>query len=158
MFVCQYCGQTPPAVVLEIDHIKPVSHGGDNNADNLITACFECNRGKGPGLLSIAPQTVAEKAEILAEKEAQIKAFQRLQKSKNKRIEKSVDVVEQIFCDAFEKIFTPRFRRSVNHFIDRLGEEKTCWAMDRALSKELQSEATIKYFCGICWNLINGNE
>lgn len=46
-FTCQYCGRMAPDVVLEIDHIKPVKEGGDNNILNLITSCFDCNRGKG---------------------------------------------------------------------------------------------------------------
>jgi hypothetical protein len=33
-------------VVLEIDHIIPVSSGGNNHDSNLITACVDCNRGK----------------------------------------------------------------------------------------------------------------
>ncbi|GAB3801495.1 HNH endonuclease [Virgibacillus kimchii] len=45
-FKCQYCGNTSPDVILEVDHIKPVSDGGTNDITNLITACFDCNRGK----------------------------------------------------------------------------------------------------------------
>ena len=30
----------------EVDHIIPVSKGGDNDISNLITSCFDCNRGK----------------------------------------------------------------------------------------------------------------
>lgn len=45
-FTCQYCGAKAPNVQLEVDHIIPVSKGGSNNFDNLITACWECNRGK----------------------------------------------------------------------------------------------------------------
>lgn len=45
-FTCQYCGKSAPDVVLEVDHIIPVSKGGDNDISNLITACFDCNRGK----------------------------------------------------------------------------------------------------------------
>lgn len=44
---CQYCGKKAPGVALEIDHKVPVSRGGDNSMDNLITSCFDCNRGKG---------------------------------------------------------------------------------------------------------------
>lgn len=50
-FKCQYCGKSSPDVVLEIDHIKPVSEGGTNHITNLITACFDCNRGKTNVLL-----------------------------------------------------------------------------------------------------------
>lgn len=46
-FTCQYCGKMAPDVVLEVDHIHPVSKGGDNDILNLVTSCMECNRGKG---------------------------------------------------------------------------------------------------------------
>ena len=45
-FKCQYCGLKAPDVILEIDHIKPISKGGDNSIMNLVTSCFNCNRGK----------------------------------------------------------------------------------------------------------------
>ena len=51
-FTCQYCGGTVPDVVLHVDHIHPVVEGGDNDITNLITACFDCNSGKGKRLLS----------------------------------------------------------------------------------------------------------
>ena len=45
-FTCRYCGRRPPDVVLEVDHIHPVSLGGLDTEDNLVTACGDCNRGK----------------------------------------------------------------------------------------------------------------
>lgn len=45
-FTCQYCGAKAPQVTLEVDHIDPVSKGGTNEMMNLVTSCFECNRGK----------------------------------------------------------------------------------------------------------------
>lgn len=45
-FCCQYCGRRAPDVALEVDHRTPRSRGGSNRADNLVTACFDCNRGK----------------------------------------------------------------------------------------------------------------
>jgi hypothetical protein len=45
-FACQYCGKTAPNVVLEVDHIDPVSKDGSNDLFNLITSCYDCNRGK----------------------------------------------------------------------------------------------------------------
>lgn len=50
-FKCQYCGSTSPDVILEVDHIKPASEGGGNDLINLITACFDCNRGKSDVML-----------------------------------------------------------------------------------------------------------
>lgn len=51
-FTCQYCGRMAPDVVLEVDHINPVANGGDNEIINLITSCYDCNRGKGKRKLS----------------------------------------------------------------------------------------------------------
>lgn len=45
-FTCQYCGATPPDTILEVDHVIPVSKGGSDEVSNLVTSCFECNRGK----------------------------------------------------------------------------------------------------------------
>lgn len=51
-FTCQYCGKSAPSVVLEVDHIEPVSKGGTNDILNLVTSCFDCNRGKSDKKLS----------------------------------------------------------------------------------------------------------
>jgi len=54
-FRCHYCGRSPMRnkdVELEIDHIIPKAKGGNNNIDNLITSCLECNQGKKDILLS----------------------------------------------------------------------------------------------------------
>lgn len=50
-YTCQYCGRKAPEVILNIDHIKPKSKGGDNKIENLITACRDCNFGKSDILL-----------------------------------------------------------------------------------------------------------
>ena len=44
---CQYCGAPAPEVRLVVDHIIPLVDGGTHDLDNLITACSECNAGKG---------------------------------------------------------------------------------------------------------------
>jgi len=47
-FCCQYCGRDPIKfdIVLEVDHIISVKDWWDNYEWNLVTSCFECNRGK----------------------------------------------------------------------------------------------------------------
>lgn len=45
-FACKYCWQKAPFVQLEVDHIVPRSNWGTNEVNNLITACFNCNRWK----------------------------------------------------------------------------------------------------------------
>lgn len=46
-FRCVYCGRTANEVRLEVDHVKPVSKGGATVPANLVTACADCNVGKG---------------------------------------------------------------------------------------------------------------
>lgn len=50
-FTCQYCGRIAPTVILEVDHINPISNGGDEYITNLITSCYDCNRGKSDDIL-----------------------------------------------------------------------------------------------------------
>ena len=49
-FACRYCGRMAPEVELHVDHVIPVARGGTNDLDNLITACVDCNVGKGTTL------------------------------------------------------------------------------------------------------------
>ena len=51
-FKCQYCGACAPEVLLNVDHIKPVAGGGENDIANLITSCHPCNSGKSDKPLS----------------------------------------------------------------------------------------------------------
>jgi len=46
-FKCVYCGATPPDTLLHLDHRVAVANGGTNDWENLVTACAECNLGKG---------------------------------------------------------------------------------------------------------------
>jgi hypothetical protein len=49
-FACVYCGVSvaaEPHLLLEVDHIMPVSKGGLSTMDNLQTLCWRCNRSKG---------------------------------------------------------------------------------------------------------------
>ena len=45
-YTCQYCGRKAPEVQLEVDHIEPYAKTKNNDSENLITACKDCNRGK----------------------------------------------------------------------------------------------------------------
>ena len=52
-FSCTYCGRSAKldGAKLHIDHIVPVSQGGEWSMDNLTTSCQECNVGKSDVLL-----------------------------------------------------------------------------------------------------------
>ena len=156
-FTCQYCGGTTPAVVLELDHIHPVSKGGDNSIDNLLTACFDCNRGKAGGLLTSIPKSLTDKAIEIAERMEQVKAYEKLLKAQHKAIEKSIDLVQDEFNkkhDGF--IFSDKFRQSVRYFLERLTQFQVIEAMEIACVRIPERNDAIRYFSGICWNKIKG--
>ncbi len=45
-FRCALCGQGAKETKLVIDHIIPVTRGGNNDTSNLRTTCSACNHGK----------------------------------------------------------------------------------------------------------------
>lgn len=49
---CQYCGVPATQGVLHVDHIVPRAKGGATIPENLITACVDCNSGKGVKMIS----------------------------------------------------------------------------------------------------------
>jgi hypothetical protein len=44
-FTCRYCGKKSPTMT--VDHVIPVTRGGDHNDENLVAACRPCNSKKG---------------------------------------------------------------------------------------------------------------
>lgn len=153
-FKCQYCGAHPPSVVLEVDHIHPVSTGGSNDDDNLVTACFGCNRGKSDRSLSDVPATLQQKAAEVLEREAQIKGYQAAIEQKKLRIEQEGELV----CEVYER-FNPGYTLNeksmvtVRLFVEKLGVHEVSSAMEVAYSKA-RKDQEFKYFCGICWSKI----
>lgn len=154
-FTCQYCSAKPPKVPLEVDHILPVSKGGGNNEENLITACFDCNRGKGSKTIEHVTGSTHERIEQLKIAQEQYKQFLKVMKTKKKLIDNDLTEVEKIYSDCFDGWeFTPKFKVSVKKFLNELGVESVCDAMERACSKIRNEDKALKYFCGICWNKI----
>jgi 5-methylcytosine-specific restriction endonuclease McrA len=43
---CQYCGKVLPAKDLTLEHIRPVSKGGESSWENVVLACVPCNKRK----------------------------------------------------------------------------------------------------------------
>lgn len=54
-YTCRICGNSThvePNLLLEIDHIIPVSKGGRTVEDNLQTLCWKCNRSKSDKIIA----------------------------------------------------------------------------------------------------------
>jgi hypothetical protein len=157
-FKCMYCGAHPPEAVLEADHIKPVAEGGSNRMDNLVTACFACNRGKAARSLDSVPQGLADKAEAVKEREAQIKGYEKVMSDKRLRLDREAwSVLHLLLPDA--KSAARDWLNSLRSFIDKLGFNEVREAMEIALAKSKRDdEQTWRYFCGVCWTKLRRQE
>lgn len=158
-FQCQYCGKTPPDVMLEIDHVKPRAKKGRDDINNLVTACFDCNRGKSSIELKTLPNTLGQNFEILREKEEQYREYQKLVNKIHRRKEAEIEAVCQVFRDCYDgSDLTDKFKNvSIKRFSQYLSVEELKEAMYIACNYiSHDSEAAIKYFCGVCWNKIKG--
>ncbi len=46
-YTCQYCDSIFGSKELTLDHVLPVSKGGQKSWTNIVTACRDCNQKKG---------------------------------------------------------------------------------------------------------------
>lgn len=104
-FTCQYCGKSVPEVILNVDHIRPVIHGGDNDVLNLITACFDCNSGKGDRELS--DSTVVTKQmdqlKILNERKTQIEMVSRWRDELTKHDDIQIETIRKLINEQIKQ-------------------------------------------------------
>lgn len=155
-FQCAYCGKTPPEVALEVDHIEPKSKGGSDDINNLVTACFDCNRGKSNIHLDKIPNKINENVEILKEKEEQLKEYRKYVLKIRQRVEKDIDKIEKEFQKYFNYSFNDKFRLSIKTFAESLDLYIIIDAMNQACLMIDEPNRALQYFCGICWNKIKG--
>lgn len=158
LFTCQYCGAHPPNVVLEIDHIKPVSAGGGNAENNLVTACYACNRGKAARSLSDVPQSLADKAKQTKEAEAQLEGYQSIMMAQVDRIERDTWQAIEAFEGGPEESYSKRKFASFRRFVELLGLHGVIEAVHQVETKRLYGERRFLYFCGVCWGKIRSAE
>lgn len=94
-FRCQYCGRAAPDVVLQIDHVKPVADGGENDILNLITSCKDCNLGKGDRTLD-ENSTLAKQRDQLEELNERREQLEMMIRWKEELSNLKEDVIERL--------------------------------------------------------------
>ncbi|GMA49354.1 hypothetical protein GCM10025857_07110 [Alicyclobacillus contaminans] len=162
-FTCRYCGRTTPQVILEVDHIIPVADGGTNDMENLVTACYECNRGKGAVPLDSMPQTdddIHERTILLAEREMQLREYNEVRRQIRERQERETSELMEFWCEIngldperarhFE---VPDYTSLFNFLNDIAAEDIKC-AMNLAVGGNRTPNAARKYLYAILWRWI----
>jgi len=153
-FTCQYCGRKAPDVVLEVDHIKPVAEGGENDILNLITSCYECNRGKGKKLLT-ENQTLEKERnqlEALQERKEQLRMLMQWKDELMDMEEEQVDYIERLILPE-DHSFTNQGRRRTRNNIARFGFEIYVEAAIIAARQYGEVDERLKKVGGIAYNL-----
>lgn len=168
-FTCCYCGRKPPDVMLELDHVKPVAEGGGNGVANLLTACFECNSGKGRvPLEDRIPESFTdselERCQDILERRAaaaKINALnEKIQDAENAEINDCV-ATWNLWSNAGTggKLPLPQnHRASFRGFSARLGVADVKASITIAMERGLDPSMVWKYFCGVCWTKIRAQE
>ena len=181
-FTCSYCGQTPPDVLLEVDHVLPLAAGGSDDIENLTTSCKDCNRGKAANLLSEGTAPVVRQSEVddLSERVAQAEAYAELMQ----RLRGLEDNQYYQFIEAWANAFRATLKEddrgtywrltyaweqwpreaSVRSILRRLPLHEVIEAVDVAATwaeREYEGrsyERTCRYFYGVCHRKIRDRE
>jgi len=162
-FSCQYCGNKPPRVVLEADHVIPKSRGGPDVMLNLVTSCFDCNRGKRDHSLDEIPNPISDQLAQEKERAAQIKELTKFLTKKRNLEAKQITGLGAYWFNSFkvdkDKYCFGKARvPSINQFLSHLNPNEILDAMDIAFRRHPPSgdndRKTWLYFCGICWRKI----
>lgn len=171
-FTCQYCGRTPPNVLLEVDHIVPVAAGGSDDETNLTTSCWECNSGKSDRLLEegTAPVVSREVTDRLAERIEQATAYTELVAQLQALLERQISMVNEAWASAYHAKTEEHADGTVTWVLGRgrFPDQRTMRRLLRKLPLEFLIEAVditvgrfdwpfddaCRYFYGCCWREI----
>lgn len=153
-FTCQYCGKKAPDVILELDHIKPVSKGGKNTLLNYVTACFDCNRGKSDKELDDKLSLIKARAqaEFLQTKREQIQMMAEWQMGLLEEEEQAANLVNEIFQKLTSYSFTEEYKNSViKKIIRKYGVEEVINAFKAGLiTYDNDPKKVCQKITGIC--------
>lgn len=135
-FQCQYCGRYAPEVILEIDHITPIKHNGKTENINLITACFDCNHGKGSKELSDS-QVLEQQREQLNELNTRKEQMQMLIQWKRELLkleDTQINEIENLILKPYNRSLTDIGRKNLRKVIKRYGFSETYESAQISLS------------------------
>ncbi|MFV2172409.1 HNH endonuclease [Actinomadura sp. LOL_016] len=161
-YTCRYCGASAPDVKLTIDHVNPSTLGGEDQPENLVTACESCNGGK-----SSIPPDANVVADVAADAIRWSAALQQAADEMLADVQRRNDIRAE-FDTAWSKWGTgkgasrqpvPRpenWEQSVDQFIAAgLPVEVLVDCVELAMrNSKVEAAATFRYMCGIAWKKV----
>lgn len=158
-FTCQYCGESAPNVILEVDHIVPVSKGGTDEIMNLVTSCRDCNRGKAGKKLDDNAAVMVQKGQldVMQERREQLEMMVQWRQALAQEAEIEVDAIDAYFRSNTKWGLNENGRRGIRKLIRDFGFNEVYTACEIAIDKYYRgttyswTEAYDK-MGGICFN------
>jgi len=135
-----------------VDHIKPIKAGGDNDIFNLVTACSDCNSGKGARRLSDKTEIEKQKEELdaLNERREQIEMMMQWRESLKAIHETEIDALSDAFSDETGYYFTEQGRISLAKLVKKFSFLEVLTAIESASCFDPKKGDSIKYLSVIC--------
>lgn len=152
-FTCQYCGRMAPDVILQVDHINPVSNGGTNDILNLVTSCFECNNGKGARKLNENQELKKQQEQLkeLNEKRNQLEMLIEWKKELEKLELDQVKRIEELFTNVENVCFTDSGIKKIKSLIKKYGFNEVYESAGISLN-QYDFKSSFDYISRICAN------
>lgn len=150
---CRYCGARAPDVQLTVDHVVPVSLGGQHDPTNLVTACCDCNRGKASSSPDAA--LVDDVSESARQWAAAVKAAAEVLRQDDGEFAETVAGFYDFYTRSCRWSPPKDWDGTIVTFLHRglSGDDLKHFARI-ATSKRLDWNETWRYFCGCCWKRI----
>jgi hypothetical protein len=131
-----------PDVVLEVDHINPIANDGENEIINLVTSCFDCNRGKGKRKLSEKTEIKKQQEQLKAlnEKREQLRMMLDWKQELSHFEDEQVFEFEEGFYELTEIEITEHGKESVKKWIKKFGLIEVLACMEISVSQYFLSD------------------
>lgn len=151
-FKCRYCGRTSVETTLVIDHVIPVSRGGANDDDNLVTSCQGCNSGKSAKNLEQSNIPLDVRLRMEQERKELVSMAKRAKQAAKAAVELRQEIVNYWCMEKGTETMDKATLNIMASFASRHGPELVFqWisiAMDR-IGRHKRDGDLGRYVCGI---------
>lgn len=159
-FTCQYCGASAPEAILQVDHIRPVADGGTNDIFNLITACFDCNIGKGAKPLDSCELLSSQvtQLELAKRRSEQFEILEEWRKYVLEESQKAAETVSDLLFDITGYVLPSEEKDKIAKLSNKFGSDVVFCAARIAFTKydvrtDRKAQYALEKIGGICFNL-----
>lgn len=162
-FKCQYCGASAPDVILQVDHIDPISKDGADEMVNYITACQACNSGKSDRRLDDQTTLAKQRSQLqeLNERREQLEMMLKWRTG----IKEIKDIEVDEVCSAWKQHalgfhLNDKGRKEATSYVSKYGLLMVLDAVETAagayIKRDIDGEFATKESVELAWSKVGG--